>query len=91
MTLWLGTTRVSRPRGKAIQRRLFAQAKEFFRPWGATCEIDFSKRGGHQQLLVTLPNGKVHQIELPSSPRNEGASEDYLRQRCQRIVRDSLM
>lgn len=82
---------MSAPKGKAIQRELAKAEKEYFAPFGASCEIDFSKRGGHQQLIVTLINGDIHKIDLPSSPRNKGNCFDYLRQRCNRIIRGTQM
>ena len=82
---------MSQPRGKSVQRKLAKFAKELLEPYGVTCEVDFSKRGGHQQLLATLPSGHIESIELPSSPRNEGNTFDYLRQRCNRIVRDNRL
>jgi len=69
---------------------MFLQVQEFFRPYGGECVMDFSQRGGHQKVIVKLPIGEVHRIDIPSSPRNEGAAIDLLRQKCQRIARDSL-
>lgn len=83
---------MSKPRGKAIQRKLADYAKELLEPYGCRCIIDFSKRGGHQQLLVSLPqDGKTISIELVSTPRNEGNAMDFMRQRCNRIIRDNQL
>ena len=82
---------MSRPRGKSIQRILAAQAKEHLAPYGCTCEIDFSKRGGHQQLVVTLPSSLEIRIELVGTPRDEGQAITSMRQRCQRIIRDNQL
>jgi hypothetical protein len=63
--------------------------KDLLEPLGCHCEIDFSRRGGHQQLKVTLPGQKepTVSLELPSSPRNEGNALDLMRQKCQRLIR----
>ena len=80
---------VSRPRGKSIQRELFQLAKQTLEPLGCHCEIDFSRRGGHQQLKVTMPRtGTRISLELPSSPQNEGNALNTMRQRINRVIRD---
>jgi hypothetical protein len=65
-------------------------AREILEPLGCRCEIDFSRRGGHQQLKVTLPGREepTVSLELPSSPRSEGNALNNMRQRIQRLVRD---
>ena len=81
---------MSRPRGKAVQRELAKLARSILEPFGCYCEIDFSRRGGHQQLAVTLPGRETPSVslELVSSPRSEGQAKDFMRQRCQRLIRD---
>ena len=82
---------MSKPRGKAIQRKLVNVAKDTLEGRGCEFEVDFSKRGGHQQLHVTLPNGSVRTLEICSSPRNEGAALDAMRQACNRLIRDNRL
>lgn len=82
---------MSRPRGKAIQRELAELARGMLEPLGCACEVDFSRRGGHQQLLVTMPRGSQVRLELPSSPRSEGHAMTFMRQRVQRVIRDNLL
>ncbi len=82
---------MSKPRGKAIQRELVRVAKDTLKGKGCEFEVDFSKRGGHQQLHVTLPNGSVRTLEICSTPRNEVADLDQMRQVCNRLIRDNLL
>ena len=79
---------MSRPRGKGVQRRLAELAKSILEPAGCECHLDFSRRGGHQQLLVAMPTGEEVSIEISSSPRDEGNALTFMRQKCQRLVRD---
>jgi hypothetical protein len=80
---------LSKPKGKRIQRELAKAAKDFLEPFGFECELDFSKRGGHQQLLVSHNLfSRTWSIEIVSTPRDEGHALTNLRQRLQRLVRD---
>ena len=83
---------MSKPRGKAIQRKLADLARSILEPWGCKCELDFSKRGGHQQLRVQVP-GRVGivSLEIVSTPRDEDQALTLMRQRCNRLIRDNLM
>lgn len=80
---------MSRPRGKRIQRELFLYARELLEPYGCALELNFSKRGGHQQMIVNHPRlMKSVSIEIVSTPRDDGQAMQNMRQRCQRLVRD---
>lgn len=83
---------MSRPRGKGIQRELAKVVKDILEPLGFRCEVDFTKRGGHQQLLIYRPDRKdaVAKWELPSSPRSEGNALVIMRQKTQRFLREQL-
>lgn len=64
-------------------------ATNFLKPFGCVCEVDFTKRGGHQQLIVSHPRlKKPLSLEIVSTPRDEGHALSNMRQRCNRLVRD---
>lgn len=80
---------MSKPKGKRIQRDQIELIKSTLEPWGFKCDVDFSKRGAYQQVHLTPPNnGPAVTITIKSSPRTGENCMDFLRQRCQRIIRD---
>lgn len=80
---------MSRPKGKAIQREMGALIKSILEPWGCICTMDFSKRGGHQRMLVAFPNGQPNAtLQIPSTPRDGHNALEMMKQRCERLIRE---
>lgn len=78
---------MSAPRGKRIHRLMHEQTREVLEDTGLRGRIDFSKRGGHQSMVILRGEEEVARIAMVSTPRDETVALRYFRERLERTVK----
>lgn len=60
---------MSRPRGNAAQRAIFAAVKQEAEARGWTARLDFAQRGGSQRAMLEGPDGQTARVQIHGTPR----------------------
>jgi hypothetical protein len=77
-------TNMSAPRGKRIHRLMHGIVRERLEGTDMRGRIDFSKRGGHQSMVILRGEEEVFRIPMVSTPRDETTALRYFRERLDR-------
>ncbi len=77
---------MSTPRGKRIHRLMHDVAKEVFDGTGLRARIDFSKRGGHQAMVILRGDEIVARVGMVSTPRDETTAIKFFRERLSKAL-----
>lgn len=75
---------MSTPRGKRIHRLMHDVAKEVFAGTDLRARIDFSKRGGHQAMVILRGDQIVARVGMVSTPRDETNAVKFFRERLEK-------
>lgn len=78
---------MSTPRGKRIHRRMHEIVRERLEGTDLRGMIDFSKRGGHQSMVIKRGEEEIVRISMVSTPRDEEYALRYFRERLDKALR----
>lgn len=80
---------MSTPRGKRIHRLMHGIVRERLNGTDLRGRIDFSKRGGHQSMVILREEEEVARVPMVSTPRDETTALRYFRERLERALNDA--
>lgn len=80
---------MSAPRGKRIHRRMHEIVRERLSGTDLRGRIDFSKRGGHQSMVIMRDEEEIARVTMVSTPRDEEHALKFFRERLEIALRNA--